>query len=355
MKSTFLKSIVLILSVAVLTGCSVKFNSSGSAGAVNNGGIYKTSNNGDTWFQKSLIPTVAGRPGTIAGLDVSSMAMDPSDSKAIYFGSAGNGLFYTYDGGENWQAAKSLGNDKTIDSIAVDPKAKCIIYASSGNRIFKSTDCNRTWANIYYDNNLTVKITDLSVDFIDSTKILAATSRGEILKSSDRGESWQTIYRFKNGVKQIAMSPYDSRIIFAAVNNNIYRSNDGGNNWQDLKDNLKDFKSSLSFKDFVFANSEKGMVFMANTMGILKSTDNGETWSEIKLLTTEKDAIINALAVSPKNPKEIYYATKTTFYKSVDGGENWSTKKLPTARAGWKLLIDPADTRVIYMGVITIK
>lgn len=351
----FIKIIAIGFIIIALTGCSIKFNSSGSAGAVNNGGIYKTINKGDTWFQKSLIPTIAGKPGTIGGLDVSCLAIDLSDSKAIYFGSVDNGLFYTYDGGENWQAAKSLGNDKTIDSIVVDPKAKCIIYVSSGNRIFKSTDCNRTWTNIYYDNNLSVKITDLSVDFADTAKIIAVTSRGEVLRSSDRGESWQAIYRFKDGVKQIAMSPYDSRILFAAAANDIYRSDDGGNNWKNLKDNLKDFGNSLSFKDFVFANSEKGLVFIAGTKGILKSTNSGETWSDIKLLTTEKDAIVNALAISPKDPKEIYYATRTTFYRSVDGGENWSTKKLPTTRAGWKLLIDPADTKVIYMGVMTIK
>ncbi|GAF89261.1 unnamed protein product, partial [marine sediment metagenome] len=45
----------------------------------------------------------------------------------------------------------------------------------------------------------------------------------------------------------------------------------------------------------------------------------------------------------------------TTFYRSLDSGENWTTKKLPTTRAGWKLLIDPDNPDIIYMGVRSIK
>jgi hypothetical protein len=59
--------------------------------------------------------------------------------------------------------------------------------------------------------------------------------------------------------------------------------------------------------------------------------------------------------ISPKNVEEIYYATNTTFYRTSDGGKNWTTRKLPTSRAGWRLIVDPEDTNVIYMGVREIK
>ena len=97
--------------------------------------------------------------------------------------------------------------------------------------------------------------------------------------------------------------------------------------------------------------SETDTIFLATAYGLLKSGDKGVTWEQIQVIPPEKKATINALAVNPENSQEIYYVTNTTFYRSVDGGENWSSRKLPTSRAGWKLLIDPKNPSIIYMGV----
>jgi len=57
------------------------------------------------------------------------------------------------------------------------------------------------------------------------------------------------------------------------------------------------------------------------------------------------------MAVNPQNTQEIYYVTNTTFYRSLDGGENWKTIKMPTSAIGWKLLIDPKEPNIIYLGI----
>ena len=90
---------------------------------------------------------------------------------------------------------------------------------------------------------------------------------------------------------------------------------------------------------------------MALSQGILKSVDNGDSWTKVELITSEKNASINALALNPKDAKELYYATKTTFYSSFDGGVSWMTRKLPSTRAGWRLLIRPDQPNVIFMGM----
>jgi len=139
-------------------------------------------------------------------------------------------------------------------------------------------------------------------------------------------------------------------IFIATEGRGIFRSSDNGENWESLAEKLKDFDSS-GFKDLVLAKADKGLMFLATNYGLLKSGDNGNTWQKIELITAENGATINAIAVSPKNSKEIYYATNTTFYRSLDGGSAWTTKKLPTSRAGWKLLVNPENTNIIYMGV----
>ena len=124
-------------------------------------------------------------------------------------------------------------------------------------------------------------------------------------------------------------------------------------NWTDLNDVLKDFNLGSSFKDIVM--TADGVVYLATDRLILRSPDNGITWESVKLLQPEKDAVINAIAVDPKNPANIYYVTNTTFFRSTDSGVSWTTKNLPTARSGRSLLIDFNDPNVIYLGTLKLK
>ena len=93
------------------------------------------------------------------------------------------------------------------------------------------------------------------------------------------------------------------------------------------------------------------MLFIATKYGLIRSSDAGKNWEQITLIPPDKEANINALAINPQNSKDIYYLTNTTFFRSFDNGKTWSTIKLPSSRAGWKLLIDPTQPNVIYIGV----
>lgn len=342
-------NLVLLTGMVLLSGCSIGVsNSNTNSGA--DGGMWKSGSQGETWSQKVLVPTASGKPKAIAGLNFNSLVMDPNDHYALYAGTQDNGLYYSYDAGENWQEAISIGKID-IKSIAIDPKAKCTIYVASKNKVFKSIDCSRTWSQIYFDTDLTVTVNSIVIDHYDSSTIYIGTSRGDIIKSSDRGGSWRATGRFDGRIQKIVIAPGDSRIIFAGTDKEgLNRSNDGGNTWEDLSKTLKEFKDSSSFKDLAISESKPGFIILASKYGLVKSSDYGDTWAKIELLTPEKDAIINAMAISPKNENEIYYVTNTTFYRSLDGGQNWATKKLPTSRAGGEIIVDPQDAKIIYLG-----
>lgn len=353
-KKNNITSLIIIIGLVIFTsGCSISFNTKGDGG--NDGGIYLSVDKGRKWQQRVLIPTISGSPGSIGHLNTSAIALDPSDSKAVYFGSVDNGLFYAYDYAKEWQIAEGL-DKATINDVDVDPSSKCIIYVATGNKVYKSTDCNRSWSQVYYDTDVNLSINSIAIDHYNSVNVYIGTSRGEVIKSLDRGVSWQTIGRFNDKIKEVSISPHDSRLIFAAtVQKGIFRSTDSGVNWTSLEESLKDIKGAFNFRNLVLPVADSGLVILASDYGLLKSSDNGDHWESIELITPEDGAIINSVAVSPKNSKEIYYVTNTTFYSSLDGGENWTTIKLPTTRAGWKLLIDPDNTSIIYMGVRSIK
>jgi len=345
-KLRFLSLAALVL---LVSGCSISFKTDNRN--TNDAGVYKTRTKGEKWAQMVLVPTITGRPKNIGNVNVNALAMDPNDNKAIYWGSEGGGLFYTYDGARSWMPAYGL-KSKNISAVAVDYESKCIIYAATANEVYKSTDCSRSWSRIYFDNSAKTTIGDIAIDHYDSSNVYIGTSRGEIIKSKDRGETWSVAGRFQSEIKRIIISPNDSRHIFAATKGKgVFRSLDNGETWESLKEGLKEFKSSRNFRDMAIAKDEPNTIFLASNYGLLKSRDNGDSWSKIELITPVKKAKINAIAVSPENSKEIYYVTNTTFYRSLDGGESWTTKKLPTSGAGWRLLIDPENPNIIYMGV----
>lgn len=340
-----------VASALALSGCSINFGFGNSSSKGPDGGVYKSLTKGATWQQKTLIATVAGRAGSFASLNGTAVAMDPSDPRALYFAAAENGMFYSLDGAESWQQVPSL-RDTLISGIVVDPHAKCTLYASSLNRLLKSTDCARTWDQVYYDNDVTVSVSSMAVDHYDSNTVYIGTSRGEVIQSLDAGKSWQVLTRMDDAVRKILISPSDSRTIFAATGKlGLYRSNDKGASWLSLADKLQKFQDTDRFRDLYVSRLQPGFIMYATNYGLLKSINNGDDWTALKLLTPEKEATINSVVVSEHDVKNIYYVTNTTFYSTIDGGENWTTKKLPSSRPGRILLSDPNDPSILYLMV----
>ena len=337
---------IIIIALFITTGCSIKFGS----GDRNIGGIFKTIDRGNNWTNTSLIPTKTGTPQSISRVNANILTIDPSDNQALYFGSVENGLFYSFDSANTWKVAYGL-NRVAINSIAVNPNSKCIIYATSANKVYKSVDCNRNWTQVYYDNDPEVQITYVAVDNYNGSNVYIGTSRGEIIKSLDAGASWQTINRFKDKILKISINPFDTRLIFVATAKSVYRSENSGNTWIDLGETLADFQYTSDFKDLVMSKAKKGLIFLATGYGLLRSEDYGYSWKKIELITPKKGATINSIGISATNTKIIYYVTNTTFYSSLDSGRTWSTIKLPTTRAGWNLVVDPKNDKVVYMSV----
>jgi len=338
----------LILFIFIISGCSVSFSTSTSQKDL--GGLLKSINHGDTWEQKTSIPKESGKPGSFNGLNTNSMAIDPNDNLALYFGSLEAGLFYSYDGGNGWARATSLGNIK-INSIAVDPKSKCIIYVSSGSKLYKTTDCNRSYTAVYYDNKIDTQINAIAINSYNGN-ILIGTSRGDLIISEDGGKKWAVANRFNNNIIKILIPLNGNKTIFVGTKDKgLFRSTDDGKTWEDLNENLKDFSSSKNIKDIAVSKSEKDLIIIATNYGLLRSRDNGKSWGKIELITPEKKATINSLVVSDLKSDYLYYVTETTYYYSLDGGKRWSTRRLPSKKSGWKLLVDPIDPNIVYVGV----
>ncbi len=364
------KLILALVAVVLATSACSFSTSTSSSPQTADGSIFASADRGNTWKLLTSIPTVTGRAGSIADFNVNLLTMDPQDNKALYLASYENGLYYTYNISEGWHFVSGLPK-ATISDIKVDPKSKCVIYAATGNKVYRSGDCSRTWTQIYFDSNTGVTVNSIAIDHYNTGNIYLGNSRGDIIKSIDGGNSWRTIQRLEESIARLVISPLDSRLIFVATSKNkIYSFNSNTNtnagasenldanfqveNWTDMNSVLGAYNLGSNFKDLVI-NGKDNTIFLATEKVILRSVDSGATWESLNLIQTEKDAVINALAVNPENSSEIYYVTNTAFMRSADGGATWTTKNLPTKRSGRDLLVDFKNPNIIYLGTKKIE
>ncbi len=350
----FIKKIFALLFLFIISittsGC-IQVNTNKKEPVRADGGFFVSLNSGEAWEQRTAILSTKGIERNFSMEGVSVLAIDPSDPKAIYYGTVNQGLVYTYDRGKSWQVALGLGRG-TISSIAIDPEDKCTIYVSIGKKLFKTDDCSRTWDVVFVDKTAKLGIVTTVVDHFNPNNIYVVLPRGDIIKSTDKGESWQTIYRFKKKINKFFIDPNDSRKMYAALDKaGLYQSDDSGNNWKKNTKIFSNFKIGTGIVDFDFFKNQPNLMFVATKQGILKSIDGGETWEQLPLLPPKTNAHIQSIAINPKNINEIYYITGSTLYRSIDGGKNWMTKILPTSRKSKILMIDKELPNILYLAI----
>lgn len=347
-----MKTLVLASTLLLVGQGCIQVTGTKSGGA--DGGVFRSADRGATWQQKSSL-AVVGQPRSFAGLNVTTLALDPNDRKAVYAGTEDSGLFFSLDGGESWQHASSLGRVR-VSSVAVSAGDKCTVFVGTGNKVMRSTDCTRTWENVYFDPRTDARIASVKVDHYNPSIVYAATSQGDLLKSGDSGGSWSPVNRFGNEVRQILLSAADSRVLYVVTKSKgLWKSVDAGATWTDLTTGFGDFAGALDEMILTEDVARGNALLAASHYGLLRSTDAGATWTSVPLLTPPGSTVLYSLAVSPKDSNAIWYGTVGTLYRTVDGGAKWTTVRLPTSRAPVVLIPDPSDDQILYMGTAAIQ
>ncbi len=342
-----MKKFLPILFLLVLTGagCSATQTSKKP-----DGGILKTGDAGKTWISASVVPTAKGI-GTLTTANILNMEMDPQDNNVLYVGTREDGFLYSDDAGASWHQPRNKDlSTGFISSIKVNPKNVCTVYVVKGQRLYKTTDCMRSFSSdTYTESRPTVGISLVALDWFNPETIWLALSNGDLQKSFDGGSHWNTALNLKDVVSDFLISNADSRVMLIGTEQTgMQKSTDGGVTWTKVVDTLRP-NGLTNVYDLV--QTKSGDVVLAAThYGLLRSTDFGSTWTPIKLVTQPGQVIIRAAGMDPYNPTQIYYATTSTFYQSSDSGVTWRTGKLPSTRVPRAMIVDPKQSSVIYIG-----
>jgi len=195
----------------------------GTGGAL----IYKTTDAGNTWIEKSN-----GLPG-LGQAYLWRLTVHPNDPSWIWTGD--RLAYHSTDGGENWSEFMIMGD--RISEMVYAPGHPDMMYASNGPSVlYRSTDRGGNWEV----RNTTQSLERLAVDPTNSEVLYSSTFNiGEITKSTDGGLTWNVVHS-TSYVREILINPQHSNYVYAATfGSGVQRSTDSGASWHNYNNGLE--------------------------------------------------------------------------------------------------------------------
>lgn len=281
-----------------------------SPGEINNGGVYRSDDNGATWEFLGV------ENKYIHSIEINELGN-------IYVG-AGMDLFRSFDNGETWEIVwEGLS---TI--IAIESYPGGLLFATSGTgnteSVVRSTDYGNTWEEVLIVPSNTEYAYDYIIKSIDSIYIAVICwlggSLGGVYQSIDGGDSWINIGLTDHYVSSLAMN--SSGDLFAGTRGHysqyeggVYILPNGQTDWINL--NNEELVTSMVI------NSEDDIYIGCSTLdwvwgGVRLSMDNGQTWEDMSS-ETMYDRDIESLVLGPaEHLYALEHNSPTPLYVSVD-------------------------------------
>jgi photosystem II stability/assembly factor-like uncharacterized protein len=193
---------------------------------------------------------------------------------------------------------------------------------------------------------------------------------GGLYASADGGETWE---ERTNGLTNrhvyslAAQQTPDGVVLYAGTEPAaLFRSTDLGLSWQELPALHRVPGTELwtfpppphiaHVKNLTFDPRDPATMYASVEQGaLLKTTDAGESWTEIESYSSSDDQQykdIHRIAFSPASPDTIFMNTGVGVYRSRDAGRTWDHLTRPETAVGYPdaLFIDPQDDRTVYIG-----
>ena len=357
---SFLKNKILIITLTlsislVFSGCEIFPGVDINPIKEKDGGIFKSIDGGNTWQQKIKI----NEKDSIASKNILCFTVDSHNANIIYIGTRSDGIYKTIDGGETWfklsDENKILSPKASVYDIAVDSKDSRYIYITlfqeDRGRVFKSSNEGKSWKEIYLSQAPEEIILDIEPDFFDTRILYLATSNGGFFKSANYGASWELKTFFERSIEKIILDTKDTRTLWVISGSQIYKSDNRGDNWQSFEKQLKDAESNSVLTSSAIDPSNSNCIYIGSSQGIFKTTNGGNSWFRVNVITSSQTIPILDIAISPNNSLIIYYAAGSVLYKSIDGGITWTIHNIRSGKIIRKISFDPNNPEIIYLSM----
>jgi photosystem II stability/assembly factor-like uncharacterized protein len=321
---------------------------------------------------RSVGPERGGRSIAISGVR--------GQPKVGYFGATGGGLWKTVDGGTTWNpVTDGQIRSSSVGAVAVSEADPNIIFIGMGEScirgdiqpgdgVYKSTDAGKTWTHVGFENSdaisrIRIDPKNSNIVYVaDFGKYGADSDERGVFKSTDGGKTWRKVL-YKNaatGAADISIDQTNPNVLYASLweayrkewsmssggpGSGLYKSTDGGETWTDIT-HTKGLPDGIDGKIGVAvsgADPNRVYTLVENENGgLFRSDDAGATWT---LANGSRDIRQRAfyythVFADPKN-KDLVYVENVGTYRSIDAGKTLANFAGGDSHDLW---IDPDNT-----------
>ncbi len=300
-----------------------------------------------------------------------------------YFGATGGGLWKTVDGGDTWSPiTDGKITAASVGAVAVSETNPDIVYLGTGETcirgnimpgdgVYKSTDAGKTWTHVGFRQShgiskIRIHPTNPDIVFVASFgKYSAPSEERGVFKSTDGGATWRRVlFRDdRTGAIDISIDRNDPMIVYASLweayrkeyqmssggpGSGLYKSTDGGETWTEITRHpglpatgvVGRIGVSVSGAD---SRRVYALVEHANG-GLFRSEDAGATWAMINdnRSIRQRAFYYTHVIADPRNA-DVVYLENTSLFRSTDGGKTLRSVGDGTHGDFHDLWIDPDD------------
>ncbi|HUU33250.1 MAG TPA: hypothetical protein VMW48_04260, partial [Vicinamibacterales bacterium] len=323
---------------------------------------------------RSVGPLRGGRSTAVGGSDAR-----PNE---YWFGATGGGAWKTTDGGTTW-APMTDGKITTssIGSLAVCQANPDVVYIGGGETefrgniiqgdgVYRTTDGGKAWTHLGLKDSQA--IARLRVHPTQCDTVYAAVlgqpyndhpERG-VFKSTDGGTTWKkTLYRNeKSGAVDLTIDPQHPDVLFASVweafrtpwsmssggpGSGLFKSTDSGETWTEITGN-PGLPKGLWGKVGVTVSPVDGnrawaLIENEAEGGLYMTDDAGATWTKVSDdRNIRQRAFYYTRLQADTKAKDTIYILNVQFYRSTDAGKTLTTIRPPHGD-NHDLWISPTD------------
>ncbi|MBN2893594.1 MAG: fibronectin type III domain-containing protein [Bacteroidales bacterium] len=313
--------------------------------------LYKSTNGGTSWACNAY--WLDGSSYEYAHADYH--AIEYQNSSTLFIGNDG-GIFKSTNNGGAWTDISNNMNIAQVAKIgcsATNPNLIMTGMQDNGTNKFNGS----TWSIVYGGDGC-----EALVDPTNDNIIYASYVYGALYKSTNGGSSWSSIKASTESsawITPYVMDPNNHNTLYAGYTN-VYKSTNAGSSWTKIgtatgSGTIVELELAPSNTSYIYYIKEYwNGSSMSYTVG--KTTNGGSTWSSIGTGLPLSSAAPTSITVSTNDPQTLWvtfsgYVAGTKVYKSTNAGSSWTnvSGNLPNMPVNAVVYQDGSDDG-IYVG-----
>jgi photosystem II stability/assembly factor-like uncharacterized protein len=281
--------------------------------------VMKTTDCGEHWDTTSLYS------GTIAMWGIVDISFVTG-----YKGYAINeeGIYKTTDGGITW-SFKDPGATRALVCVCF-PVMDTGFIGTGGGKIIRTTDAGNSWSIVLYVPGQDIVSVSFANGLTGFAIALDDINDTYVYRTEDGGASWQLMKHFPG--QYLDMYLMNDSALWISGTTRVARTSDKGLTWED-------FLTDKWIRSPAFRNSLTGYAvgqfnggFCPHLPGIFKTEDGGSTWQEISHVTSvgsatflDNDFPTSLTGYTVGRYYKNYTETGGIICKTQNGGAHWDT------------------------------